>query len=63
MKTTIWYAIFLFSLGAILLLLNETGNMHWLQKLPYITIAVAYFIGRFFGELGTGKPKRRGIKQ
>ena len=59
MKTSIWDAIFLFSLGAILVLLNETSNMDWLQKLPYITIAVAYFIGRFFGNLG----KLRKVKE
>lgn len=59
MKPSIWDVIILFSLGALLVLLNENGNIHWLQKLPYITIATAYFIGRLFGELG----KRRKVKE
>ena len=50
--------IFIIALTAILLLLSETGNLGYLNKFPFITILIAYFIGKYVG----GKSKTSPIK-
>ena len=51
MRTSRWDLIFIVLLGAVLVLLNETGHMGLLLKLPFITLLGPYVIGRVVGDL------------
>ena len=50
---------FLLLLGGVLFVLSGYGEMQILWKLPYITLMVAYFIGRMAGyRLGKAERKK-----
>lgn len=48
-KTYILDIVFIVVLGIILLAFTETGNLDYLTKLPFVTLLIVYFIGRFVG--------------
>jgi len=53
-----WDLIFILLLTIFLLIPSETGNLEILMKLPFITIYIAYALGRMVGYLsnkGIGK--------
>ena len=55
MKSHFWDIVFNLTLAVLLTVLSETGKMDYLIKLPFVTIYVAYGIGRFVGYLSYKK--------
>jgi hypothetical protein len=49
LKTSLWDLIFILILAGVLIILSETGRMDLLMKLPFITLLIPYFAGRFIG--------------
>jgi len=52
-KRSVWDIVFIVILTIVLLILSETGNLDLLAKLPFVTIYVAYAIGRFVGHIAS----------
>ena len=53
MKRTVWDLLFIVILTVVLVVLSETGNTEILIKRPFVTIYLAYLIGRLVGEFNS----------
>ena len=51
MKTILMDLVFIIAVTAVLIILSETDHMDYVTKWPFITVLVAYTIGRFAGYL------------
>lgn len=49
MKTSIYDLLFMSVLALVLLALNQTKNLNYIIKMPFIYFLVVYYIGRFVG--------------
>ncbi len=50
MKKSIRYDLaFIVLIAILLVILNETDRMEWLIRFPFVTLMVAYGLGRFVG--------------